>query len=66
MLQNAKDSKCVSNIKVMEHEGKTEAYKDKEKVFLPVDKGSIMVVINKNEIMGGKDSYKENKTSDPG
>ena len=41
----------------MENRGKKKAYRDKTKVFLPTDKGSVMVVTDKKEIMGGKDSY---------
>ena len=31
--------------------------KDKEKVFLPADKGRIMVAMDRYESTGGKDSY---------
>ena len=57
MLEKAQTKKFSSNLSQTEIKGKKKAYKDKEKVFLPADKGRIMVAMDKKESRGGKESY---------
>ena len=40
-----------------EEEGKKKAYEDEEKVYLPADKGKVMVAMDKSIEKGGENSY---------
>ena len=57
LLDTEKEKGVKSNLTAEEMRGKIKARKDKEKVFLPADKGRIMVALDKYEHTNGEDSY---------
>jgi len=57
ILRKTKDKKYTTNLTKEEMRGKKKAMKDKEKVFLPADKGRIMVAMDRYESSGGEESY---------
>jgi len=46
-----------SNLTREEEQGRKKAYKDKERVFIPADKGKVMVAMDKTIEKGGENSY---------
>ena len=57
ILRKTKGRNYTTNLTKEEMRGKKKAMKDKEKVFLPADKGRIMVAMNRHESIGGEESY---------
>ena len=57
ILRKTKDKNYTTNLTKEEMRGKKKAMKDKEKVFLPADKGRIMVAMDRYESRGGEESY---------
>ena len=57
LLKKHKKKKIKPNITHQEELGKNKAYKDKDRVFLPADKGKVMVAMDKTEEKGGENSY---------
>ena len=54
ILAKSKDKKIKSNLTKQEKIGKKKAYEDKERVFLPADKGKVMVAMDKTVEKGGE------------
>ena len=57
VLRKTKNRNYNTNLTKEEMRGKKKAMKDKEKVFLPADKGRIMVAMDRYESIGGEESY---------
>ena len=57
VLKKAVNKKFRSNLKKEERVGKTKALKDKDRIYLPADKGRIMVAMDRWESEGGEGSY---------
>lgn len=57
ILRKIKGRNYIMNLIKEEMRGKKKVMKDEEKVFLFVDKGCIMVVMNWYESIGGEESY---------
>ena len=57
LLRTQKGRKIKSNMTKQEEEGRKKAYEDEEKVFLPADKGKVMVAMEKSIEKGGENSY---------
>ena len=57
LLMQAKDKKIPSNLTEKERNGRKKAYEDKNRVYLPADKGRVMVAMDKYEQTGGENSY---------
>ena len=57
ILRKNKDKKIKPNMTQQEMVGKKKAYKDKERVYLPADKGKVMVAMDKMEEKAGEESY---------
>ena len=57
VLQNAVKIKLKPNLTRQEKNGKRKAMQDTQKVYLPADKGRIMVIMDKFEETGGENSY---------
>ena len=57
ILEKASDRRCKTNLTKEELQGKKKVLQDKNKVFLPADKGRIMVAMDKYESEGGDQSY---------
>ena len=57
LLRKTKNRNYTTNLTKEEMRGKKKAMKDKEKVFLPADKGRIMVAMDRYESIGGEESY---------
>ena len=57
ILEKASDRRCKTNLTKEELQGKKKVLQDKKKVFLPADKGRIMVAMDKYESEGGDQSY---------
>ena len=57
VLRKQKEKKMRSNLTKEEAMGKKKAYEDEEKVFLPADKGKVMVAMDKTIERGGEESY---------
>ena len=57
ILRKTKDNNYTTNLTKEEMSGKKKAMKDKELVFLPADKGRIMVAMDRYESAGGEESY---------
>ena len=57
ILRKAKGRNYTTNLTKEEMRGKKKAMKDKEKVFLPADKGRTMVTMDRYESIGGEESY---------
>ena len=57
ILERARHKKYPSNLNKQEERGKRRAMKDQNTVYLPADKGRVMVAMDKWESHGGEDSY---------
>ena len=57
LLRKSKNKKIEPNMSQQEMVGKKKAYKDKDRVYLPADKGKVMVAMDKTEEKGGEESY---------
>ena len=57
ILEKARCKIYQSNLTQQERDGKKKALQDKNKVFLPADKGRIMVAMDRWESINGEDSY---------
>jgi hypothetical protein len=57
LLSTSRHKKIPSNLTKQEREGKKKAYADKERVYLPADKGKVMVAMDKYIEKGGENSY---------
>jgi hypothetical protein len=57
ILEKARCKRYQSNLTQQERDGKKKALQDKNKVFLPADKGRIMVAMDRWESINGEDSY---------
>ena len=57
ILEKAKCKRYKSNLTQEERNGKKKALQDKNKVFMPADKGRIMVAMDRWEVDGGEESY---------
>ena len=57
VIKKAVNKKFRSNLPREERVGKTKALKDKDRIYLPADKGRIMVAMDRWESEGGKGSY---------
>ena len=57
ILKRAANRQYKTNLTKEELQGKKKALQDKTKVFLPADKGHIMVAMDKYESEGGEQSY---------
>jgi hypothetical protein len=57
ILEKARHKKYKTNLTKEELNGKKKAVQDKRKVFLPTDKGRIMVAMDRFESEGGEQSY---------
>ena len=57
VLRKQREKKIKSNLTHQEAKGKKKAYKSEDKVFLPADKGKVMVAMDKTIEKGGEDSY---------
>ena len=57
LLKRQKKKKIKSNLTRQEEIGRKKAYKDKDRVYLPADKGKVMVAMDKTEEKGGETSY---------
>ncbi len=57
ILEKARCKRYQSNSTQEERKGKKKALQDKNKVFMPADKGRIMVAMDRWEIHGGEESY---------
>jgi hypothetical protein len=56
-LEKARHKKYKTNLTKEELNGKKKVLQDKRKIFLPADKGRIMVAIDRFESEGGEQSY---------
>ena len=57
ILEKARCKRYQSNLTQQERDGKKKALQDKNKVFLPADKGRIIVAMDRWESINGEDSY---------
>ena len=57
ILKTAANRQYKTNLTKEEIQGKKKALQDKTKVFLPADKGHVMVAMDKYENEGGEQSY---------
>ena len=57
IIRKNSEKKIKSNLTREEERGKEKATKDKERVFLPADKGKVMVAMDKYIAKGGENSY---------
>ena len=57
LLTQYKDKRIPSNLTPQERRGKKKAQEDKDRVYLPADKGKVMVAMDKTEEVGGENSY---------
>ena len=57
LLRKQKKRKIKSNLTHQESIGKTKANKDRDKVYLPADKGKVMVAMDRTIEKGGENSY---------
>ena len=57
LLRKQREKKIKSNLTKQEARGKKKAYEDKERVYLPADKGKVMVAMDKTIEKGGEESY---------
>ena len=57
LLRKHKKKKIKSNLTHEETIGRTKAYQDKDRVFIPADKGKVMVAMDKRMEKGGENSY---------
>ena len=57
LLRKQKKKKIKSNLTHQEERGKKKAYLDEERVYIPADKGKVMVAMDKTIEKGGENSY---------
>ena len=57
LLSQYKNKRIASNLTTQERRGKTKAKEDKDRVYLPADKGKVMVAMDKTIEKGGENSY---------
>ncbi len=57
LLRKQKKKKIKSNLTRQEELGRKKAYDDKDRVYLPADKGKVMVAMDKTIVKGGENSY---------
>ena len=57
LLRKAKRKKLKSNLTKQEENGRRKAFADKERVYIPADKGKVMVAMDKTIEKGGENSY---------
>ena len=57
VLRKQREKKIKSNLTIQESRGKKKAYECEDKVFLPADKGKVMVAMDKTIEKGGEESY---------
>ena len=57
LLRKQRKKKIKSNLTQQESIGRKKAYQDKERVYIPADKGKVMVAMEKTEEKGGENSY---------
>ena len=57
LLKKQGKKKIKSNLTREEERGRKKAYEDKERVYLPADKGKVMVAMEKHIEKGGENSY---------
>ena len=57
LLKKQMTRKIKSNLTHQEENGKKKAYKDVDRVYLPADKGKVMVAMDKSIAKGGENSY---------
>ena len=57
LLRKQKKKKLKPNLTRQEETGKTKAYRDKDRVYIPADKGKVMVAMDKTIEKGGENSY---------
>ena len=57
LLLKAKDKKIKSNLTEQERKGRKKAHDDVNRVYLPADKGKVMVAMDKSSTTGGEESY---------
>ena len=57
LLRKQKKKKLKPNLTRQEETGKTKAYRDKDRVYIPADKGKAMVAMDKTIEKGGENSY---------
>ena len=56
LLRKQREKKIKSNLTIQEARGKKKAYECDDKVFLPADKGKVMVAMDKTIEKGGEES----------
>ena len=56
-MRKQKEKVIKSNLTKQEKIGKKKAYEDEDKVYLPADKGKVMVAMDKSIEKGGENSY---------
>ena len=57
LLSQYKNKRIASNLTSQERRGKRKAKEDKDRVYLPADKGKVMVAMNKTVEKGGENSF---------
>ena len=57
LLKKRATKKIKSNLTTQEESGRKKAYKDVDRVYLPADKGKVMVAMDKSSEKGGENSY---------
>ena len=57
LLLKSKNNTIKSNLTRQEQTGKRKAFQDEEKVYIPADKGKVMVAMDKTIEKGGENSY---------
>ena len=57
LLRKQKKKKIKTNLTRQEEIGRRKAYDDKERIYLPADKGKVMVAMERTEERGGEASY---------
>ena len=57
LLKKRATRKIKSNLTTQEENGRKKAYKDVDRVYLPADKGKVMVAMDKSSEKGGENSY---------
>ena len=57
LLRKQKEKKIKPNLTHQEQIGRKKAYADKDRVYLPADKGKVMVAMDKSIEAGGENSY---------
>ena len=58
-LLRSKPKKIESNLTKQERVGRKKVYADKDRVYLPADKGKVMVAMDKSIEKGGENSYEQ-------